>query len=164
MYLPHRRGSNEITDVNLHRLIITVICILQSGRIVSPALVGEEEERRGGKHGYRYKLNSQDTKQLVCRESQRRLFRSMPALKQTGPLSLWGGSCLPGTSTWEDGEQVLEGGSESFLAPWLFSMVAVSLRTQQGWKYTLLPTQLNILFWADERLGEKRPKLSAAYW
>lgn len=34
--------------MNVHRLIITVICILQSGRIVSPALVGEEEREGEG--------------------------------------------------------------------------------------------------------------------
>ena len=50
--------------MNLHGLIITVICILQAGRVVSPVLAGEGEEGRGGKNGLqvqvefqRYKMN-----------------------------------------------------------------------------------------------------------
>lgn len=100
--------------MSLHRLIITVICILRPCRVVSPVGTGGREwrEKRAGEGqmGYRYKLNSKDTKWLVCRECQRRLFRSMPALKQTWPLSLWDGSCLPSSSTWEEGGQVLEKG------------------------------------------------------
>lgn len=69
--------------LNLHRLLVTIICIVHSGPVVSPVLAGERGEGRRGEIGYSHKLNSKDTESLVYKEPRRRLFRSTPALKHT---------------------------------------------------------------------------------
>lgn len=91
-------------------LLLLFVFSSLSGRVVSPVLAGREERARERRVGYECKLNSKDTESLVCKELQSRSFRSMPALKQTWPLSQWGGSCLLGSSTGKDGGQVLEEG------------------------------------------------------
>lgn len=62
-----------ITQVNvlsLHSLITPDICIIHSGRFISPVLAGKGGEGRAGQGrvGCGHKLNSKYTESLVCKE------------------------------------------------------------------------------------------------